>query len=63
MRTRREVVRRRVIITVALLVVLVGIPAVLWAIDTYYMPMDMLLAAVMRKLGLTAFLDQVRQGG
>ena len=63
MRTRREVVRRRVIITVALLVVLVGIPAALWAIDTYYMPIDMLWAGIMRKLGLTAFLDQVRQGG
>ena len=63
MRTRREVVRRRLIITGALLIVLVGIPAALWAVDTYYMPLDMLWAGIMRKLGMTAFLDQVRQGG
>lgn len=62
MRTRGEILRRRLIIALALLVVLVGIPAGIWAIDTYYMPMDMLMDAVVRKLGLNALIGQIRQG-
>ena len=35
-----------------LLVLVLGLPAAFWAIDTYYEPLDLLLAKVNAKLGL-----------
>lgn len=52
MRTTQEVRRRRSIIMGALLTVLIGIPAVLWAIHSYYMPLDLLMDRVLNKVGL-----------
>lgn len=49
-RTEREIRRRRMMIGAAFLVVLAGIPAGLWAIDVYYMPLDLLLQEFKRKL-------------
>lgn len=37
----------------AILVVLVGVPAALWSIDQYYMPLDRLADRVLGRLGLT----------
>jgi polysaccharide chain length determinant protein (PEP-CTERM system associated) len=37
----------------AILVVLVGVPAALWSIDAYYMPLDMLADRILDRFGLT----------
>jgi len=63
MRTRGETLRRRGIIYLALGLVLIGIPALLYAIHTYYMPMDVLLQRIMDKTGLSVLLEQIRQDG
>ena len=42
-RTRQEILRRRAIIFGVLGSALVGIPVLLWAVNTYYMPLDLLL--------------------
>lgn len=52
MRTRREAAMRRMVILGAMTVVLAGIPAGIWAVHTYYMPLDMLLDKVMRQIGI-----------
>ncbi len=62
-RTRGETLRRRAIIYLALGLVLIGIPALLYAIHTYYMPMDVLLQRIMDKTGLSVLLEQIRQDG
>ena len=49
-RTRRDIFRRRVFISVAFVLVLAGIPAGLWAIDTFYRPLDLLFEQVLRNL-------------
>ena len=45
-------VRRMALIT-ATLVVLAGVPAGLWYIDTYFMPLDLLASKIISRLGLT----------
>ena len=52
MRTLQETRRRRMIILGALMVVLAGIPAVLWAVHSYYMPLDLLMDQVLRRIGI-----------
>lgn len=52
MRTRGQVLRRRMIIGSALTVAVVGIPAALWAVDTFYMPLDLLIDRAMQKFGI-----------
>lgn len=49
-RTRGEILRRRAAIATAFVVVLAGIPAGLWAIETYYMPLDLLLRTMLDRL-------------
>ncbi len=61
MRTRSEVRFRRTAIAMALLAVLGGIPAGLWAINTYYMPLDIAIERGINKLGLTEIAAQTRQ--
>ncbi|MGY9045529.1 hypothetical protein P775_06870 [Puniceibacterium antarcticum] len=51
-RTRHEVLRRRSLIIIILGTFLIGIPITLWAVDTWYMPLDQLLNAVGRRIGL-----------
>lgn len=50
MRTRREIARRRSAIFALLAVVAVGVPASIWALDTYYKPVDLLFQSLLDKL-------------
>ena len=52
-RTRAEQVRRRTIIFGVLGLLLVGIPAVLWAVDTYVMRLDRVLDMITARIGLS----------
>jgi uncharacterized protein involved in exopolysaccharide biosynthesis len=51
MRTPVQVRRRRAIILGVLALVVLAIPAGLWALDTYYRPLDLLLDQVLNRLG------------
>lgn len=51
MRSRAEVMRRRLIVWCGLLLVLGALAAALWAVHTYYMPLDLLVEQVRRQLG------------
>ena len=51
-RTPGEMMRRRLAILFAFLVIAAGLPAGAWVIDTYYMPIDLILAKISTKLGL-----------
>lgn len=55
LRTRREIVRRRVLIGIALTLAVAGVPLVLWLVHTQYMPLDLLLDGLMRRVGLAGF--------
>lgn len=48
---RRRLVRRTVRIA-SFLIILAGIPAALWAVDTYFMPLDQLADRLLRRIGL-----------
>ena len=50
--TPREQFRRIALRATSLLVVFVVLPAALWAIDQYYMPLEQLAAPILRRLGL-----------
>lgn len=54
MRTRAEIHRRRAIILGAILTVLVGIPLLLWAVNAYVTPLDLLLEQLLRRVGIAA---------
>ena len=60
MRTRAEARWRSAVIALALLVVIAGLPAAIWAIDTYYQPIDMLLSRALRATGLDQLIEQLR---
>lgn len=51
-RTRREVLRRRIIILSVLGAVLIGVPGALFLIDQYYLPLTVLAERISDKLGL-----------
>ncbi len=51
--TRTERLKRFALRGAYLVLVVVGLPAALWAVDTYYMPLDTLASAVLSRLGLT----------
>lgn len=53
MESRRERLIRRGVLIGAFLAVLFGVPAMLWYIDTQYMPLDILANKVFDRLGLT----------
>jgi uncharacterized protein involved in exopolysaccharide biosynthesis len=55
MRTRRQVRQRRTIILLAFAVVILAIPAGLWALDTYYRPLDLLIDQFLSRLGFAGF--------
>ena len=48
----RERVTRRFFRVTAALVVICGVPAALWAVDTYYLPLDLVAERVLSRLGL-----------
>jgi uncharacterized protein involved in exopolysaccharide biosynthesis len=52
MRTPGQLRRRRAIIVGVFALVILAVPAGLWAVDTYYRPLDLLLNQLMNRLGL-----------
>lgn len=48
---RRRYIRRTMRIA-SFLIILAGIPAALWAVDTYFMPLDQLATRLLRRIGL-----------
>ena len=52
MESRRERLWRRAGRVTAALIVLIGVPATLWAIDQYYLPLDLLADRMLERLGL-----------
>jgi len=50
-RTPGEVLRRRLILIFAVAAIAIGVPAGAWLINTYYMPLDILLPKIAGKLG------------
>lgn len=52
MESRRERLVRRSLRVAAALIVLAGVPAALWAVDTYYLPLDLVADRVLDRLGL-----------
>ncbi|PWE32983.1 lipopolysaccharide biosynthesis [Maritimibacter sp. 55A14] len=50
--TRSEVMVRRIRRLLLVAVILVGIPAAVWAVHTYYQPLDLIADRVMDKLGM-----------
>lgn len=50
-RTPAEILRLRLSVAVLALVTVAGLPGVVWLIDTYYMPLDIVLAKISSKLG------------
>lgn len=51
-RSRGEVMKQRLIWVVAILVIMVGVPAGVWAVHTYYLPLDLFAEKVIDKLGV-----------
>lgn len=49
-RTRRDIIRRRILVLVALVVVVGSIFGGLWGIDTYVMPLDQVLEKILERL-------------
>lgn len=62
MRTRRQTILRRAYIAAVLLLAIGTIPAGLWAIDQYYMPLDMMMDRVASRTGLNALRAMLRDG-
>ncbi|MCB1333349.1 MAG: lipopolysaccharide biosynthesis protein [Roseivivax sp.] len=56
MRTKSEAWGRRLVMLGVLGALLVGIPLALWAVHTYYMPLDLLIDNVLKKLGVSSIL-------
>ena len=56
-RTRRERIVKRLIIVLLLLIFIIGVPAAIWAVHTYYLPIDLLIEKVADKLGLAPYID------
>ena len=52
LRTRRQKVMRRVSLVATILIVMAVVPAVIYALHTYYMPLDLLADRVMNKIGI-----------
>ena len=52
MESKRQRRMRMALLAGALLVVLIGVPLILWYIDTYYLPLDVIVARITNRLGL-----------
>jgi polysaccharide chain length determinant protein (PEP-CTERM system associated) len=48
--TPREIRSRRLVIGLVLLLGVVGLPMAVWAVDTYYLPIDLVIAKIAKKL-------------
>ncbi len=62
MRTRKEIIRRRILILAVFAVMGLGIPAAIWALDTYYKPVDLLFQSLLDKLPDIPFLTGTQTG-
>ncbi|NOE35838.1 lipopolysaccharide biosynthesis [Ruegeria sp. HKCCD7318] len=51
-RSRGEVIKQRLTWAAAILVIMVGVPASVWAVHTYYLPLDLLTERMIDKLGV-----------
>lgn len=51
-RSSREIVWQRSLKAALILLILIGVPAIVWGIHTYYQPLDLLAARVMSRIGL-----------
>ena len=51
-RSSREIVWQRSLKAALILLILIGVPAIVWGIHTYYQPLDLLAARVMSQIGL-----------
>ena len=58
-RTRSEILRRRLIIGAAFVLVLLVLPAGLWVVQTQIMPLDQLLDQLLARAGLTGVFDRI----
>lgn len=56
LRTRREIRNRRLIVAATLVVVMAGVPAGLWLIDTQVMPLEPLFNRILDRVNLTGLL-------
>jgi hypothetical protein len=52
LRSRRDILRRRLIVGSALGLVIIGVPAALWLLHTQYVPLDLLIDRVLQRIGL-----------
>lgn len=50
MRSRKEVIMYRLAWVAVILAIMVGVPAAVWAVHTYYLPLDLIAERVMDKL-------------
>ncbi len=51
-RSRGEVMKQRLTWATAILVIMIGVPASVWAVHTYYLPLDLLTERMIDKLGV-----------
>jgi len=51
-RTRGEMIRQRGLKTLWIMVILIGIPAAVYAVHTYYQPLDLIADRIMDKIGV-----------
>lgn len=59
-RSRRQQFLRRMVIVAAFLFALVGVPGTLWALHTFYLPLDLLIDRVMERSGIMGLLNNFR---
>jgi uncharacterized protein involved in exopolysaccharide biosynthesis len=59
-RSRGQLLFRRGIILGALLIAVVGVPVTLWALHTFYLPLDLLIDRVLQHTGLAGLLANVQ---
>lgn len=52
MRSNREIVWQRGLKAALILLILIGIPVLVWGVHTYYQPLDLLAQRVMNRIGL-----------
>lgn len=55
-RTRRQTVVRRTIIVGVIALAVIGFPAIIWALHTYYLPLDLLVERVLQQSGIASLL-------
>ena len=59
-RTRREVLMRRGLVGSAVLLIAVGIPAALWMVDQYYLPLDLVVDRIAQRTGIDSLIGALR---